>query len=414
VTDAGSQIDRQTLLGKWPGWSADFSIALAIYSLSTAFVLSGAFVSPHFIESCSEHPSSRPRPDFWAWDGQWYTRIATDSYSFDAHQQSSVAFFPAYPLLSALVSRLTQVPVKGSLHLVSHACLILALYFLLRYLLLRFPDGPRSIWYYAAAAAAFFPTTFYFRMAYSESLFLLLAVVVLYGIERGWKPVYVALLIGLATAARLTGVVLLVPLVYDLWQKYVARDFAKKLLVAAPISMWGLLLYIGYQAWELGEPLAFQKTQTLWNERRIPDSFSTVLADFVTFEPIRGVYDPECECYWANDPPRDSAALSLLFMNPIYLLMGAGLVALGWARGWLNEKEILISALLLLIPYVLQGYRTCMVSQGRYASVVFPQYIVIGHLLARLPTWLSAVLIVVSGGVLATYSAMFTSWYWYY
>jgi Gpi18-like mannosyltransferase len=395
-------------------WLDDLLLALAVYSLSTAVVLGAVVIGPYFIEFCDEHSTARHSSDLLAWDGFWYRWIAARGYTYDQERHSSVAFFPLYPLLSALVSRVTGLPVTVSLLLVSHASLALAFFMLLRYLRFRVPDSERSVWYYSLASAAFFPTTFYWRMAYTESLFLLLAVVVLYGIERGWKPFNIALWIGLATATRLTAVALLAPLAYEVWRKHSQRKALRTLVVLAPVSIWGISLYVVYQAWEFGEPLAFQKTQINWHERQIPDSLSAIVADFLTFESIRGVYRPECECYWGNVPPRDSAALSMRFMNPIYVLLTAGLVGLGWERHWLNHKEVLLCVLLLLIAYVLQGYRTCMASQARYVSVAFPQYIVIGHLLARLPYWASVVLIAVSGGVLAIYAAMFTSWYWYY
>jgi hypothetical protein len=251
-------------------------------------------------------------------------------------------------------------------------------------------------------------------MAYTESTFLLLAILVLYGVERGWKPLYLASIVGLATATRLTGVALFAPLAYDVCRKHSLQHTFRKLLVIAPVSIWGLSLYIAYQAWQFGEPFAFQQTQVHWLERRVPDDSLEVVTAYLALEPIRDVYDPECDCYWANDPPRDSAVLSLQFMNPIYVLLAAGLVTLGWARGWLNKKELLVSALLVLVPFLLQGYRTCMVSQARYVSVTFTQYIVLGHLLARLPTWISVIVLAASGGLMATYSAMFTSWYWYW
>lgn len=398
-------------------WFDDAVLALALYSVTTAVLLFAVLVAaPKWIEPCDEFDAA----DFSdlrrlaAWDGIWYMRIVSDGYSYDAERSSSVAFFPAYPLAARTVMLVTGLPAEASLLAVSHGSLILALLFLFRYVRLRFQEAPPSVWCYSVISAAVFPTTFYWRMAYTESLFVLLAVVVLYGIERGWKPLYVALWIGLATATRLTGIALFVPLTYDVWRKHSPREALRKLAALAPVSIWGLGLYVGYQAWEFGEPLAFKQTQVHWQEREMPDGFSAIVADYLTFEPIRGVYRPECECYWANDPPRNSAALSLQFMNPVYVLLTAGLVAVGWGRGWLNRKEVLLSIVLVLIAYVLQGYRTCMVSQARYVSVAFPQYIVVGHLLARLPTLVSVVLLVASGAILATYAAMFTSWYWYY
>jgi len=45
-------------------------------------------------------------------------------------------------------------------------------------------------------ALGLFPTTFFFRAAYSEALFLLLIVLVLYGLERAWPYLLIALIIG--------------------------------------------------------------------------------------------------------------------------------------------------------------------------------------------------------------------------
>lgn len=42
---------------------------------------------------------------------------------------------------------------------------------------------------YVPLAFALFPTTFYFRMAYSESLFALEAITLLYGIRSRWDNV---------------------------------------------------------------------------------------------------------------------------------------------------------------------------------------------------------------------------------
>jgi hypothetical protein len=104
----------------------------------------------------------------------------------------------------------------------------------------------------------------------------------------------------------------------------------------------------------------------------------------------------------------------MMFANPIYLLLTGALLFLGAWRNWLNRQELLVGALLLLIPYALQGHRTCMAAQARFASVVFPAYFVLGEILARLPAWLSAPILVFSGSLMALYAAMFSLWYWYY
>ena len=84
------------------------------------------------------------------------------------------------------------------------------------------------------------------------------------------------------------------------------------------------------------------------------------------------------------------------------------------SKAWLSRYEIRLSVFLLLIPYITQASRGRMSAQGRYASVVFAMYIVLGHLLARLPGPTTAVMMGLSAFFLAAYSAMFASWYWFY
>jgi hypothetical protein len=67
-----------------------------------------------------------------------------------------------------------------------------------------------------------------------------------------------------------------------------------------------------------------------------------------------------------------------------------------------------------LIPYVLQADRACMAAEARYASSVFPAYLVVGQILTRLPGPLASALLALSAVTLAVYSAMFVSWYWFY
>ncbi len=66
------------------------------------------------------------------------------------------------------------------------------------------------------------------------------------------------------------------------------------------------------------------------------------------------------------------------------------------------------------IPLWFQATRTCMMSQSRYASVIFPTYIVLGKILSRLPASLATILCTTSGLLLGLYTAMFVSWHWFY
>lgn len=96
------------------------------------------------------------------------------------------------------------------------------------------------------------------------------------------------------------------------------------------------------------------------------------------------------------------------------MLLTIGLIAFGARRKWLNAREILLAVGLLGIALWFQATRTCMMSQARYASVIFPVYMVMGQVLTRLPGPLVGMLCAISGVMLAIYSALFVSWYWFY
>jgi hypothetical protein len=55
-----------------------------------------------------------------------------------------------------------------------------------------------------------------------------------------------------------------------------------------------------------------------------------------------------------------------------------------------------------------------MASQDRYASVVFPAYIVMGHLPAHLPKLVSGYLLFCSGLLMGAYAALFSLWYFFF
>ena len=91
--------------------------------------------------------------------------------------------------------------------------------------------------------------------------------------------------------------------------------------------------------------------------------------------------------------------------------MTVGLIAYGRYRKWIDDKETLFSAGVLAISYFAQGHRFMMMSQGRFAATCFPVYIVMGHLLARMPPPLASLLLALSACMLFAYSALFATWH---
>ncbi|MGH7134650.1 MAG: mannosyltransferase family protein [Pirellulales bacterium] len=383
------------------------------YLLTSFVVLLGVVYGSRFVKFCDEHPKAR-RGDLVlsaaAWDGEWYEKIASEGYSYSPGRQSAVAFYPAYPLLAATVTRLTGLDTRSALLLVSNLCFALSLVLLGEYL------SDSEARHGALLAAGLLPATFYFRMAYSESLFFLLCIAAMLGMARRWPTLLIAVLIGAACGTRPVGAALLPPFVIHLWPvKRGAADLAKFFLRAAvllPVACWGIFAYAFYQWLRFDEPLAFLWTQQHWG-RPTGDPVHQVLR-LLTLAPVADVYDSTSNCSWANVPPRDGALFSMMFANPIYFFASVGCVVIGAWKRWLNAKEIALSGGLLLIPYVTQADRMCMASMARFASEAFPVYIVVGSLITRLPGPIVGMLAALSAAMLAIYTAMFVNWYWYF
>ena len=76
-------------------------------------------------------------------------------------------------------------------------------------------------------------------------------------------------------------------------------------------------------------------------------------------------------------------ALSYHFANPtLFLAVCAGSCSAPM-EAKLFGTELIFAGGLLAIPYLALGFTCCMACQGRYVSVDFPAFLVMGRLLAR-------------------------------
>jgi hypothetical protein len=363
-------------------------------------------LSPHPLAQRTDFPDA-----FANWDGAWYKRILRHGYMYDPRTNSSVAFFPAYPLLGRLVVYLTGCDPGLALVLISNVSLAATFVLLLAYVSRRFPGAPPGMGLYVLLAFGLLPTTFFFRMAYTESLFLFLTVLVFYGLDKHWPVPALAAIAGLATATRAVGIALIVPLLIHTWQ----RDsrpltFLLRTALLLPLSTWGLAAYMLYLWCAFGTPFLFAQAQAAWRMRPSPPPIEKAYA-LLTFEPLWTVYDPSSPALWNRFDPHANLLFNMQFANPIYFLLALGLLVVGAAKTWLSNKELAFALLLLLIPYVSQSYELCMNGLGRFAAAPFPIYIVLGNLLVHLPRSLSAAVLGIWSFLLGTYAALFAAWY---
>jgi hypothetical protein len=192
-------------------------------------------------------------------DALWFLRTAADGYRTG---DGSAAFFPLYPMLVRAASWLVGGhPLAGGLIVSNTAALgaTIALYELTRTeISVRAARG-------SVLFLSFFPTSFFLVAPYSESLFLLLAVVALLAARRSrW---WLAGTAGaLAALTRNLGILLVVPLaveaVHQAWERSPRRLRPEALWALAPAT--GLVVYLWFWSNLSGDWLAPIHQQASW------------------------------------------------------------------------------------------------------------------------------------------------------
>jgi mannosyltransferase PIG-V len=204
---------------------------------------------------------------FARYDTGHFESIAWSGYAPAAGGRSNIAFFPVYPMLMRMVGRLF-----GRHHAiyylsgigVSWACFVLAMVAL--YYLARL-DLPRHRAERAVLLAMIFPFAFFFGVAYSESTFLLFAVLAFY-LFRTRRWVAGGLCAAVATATRVPGILLVPALACTAWQH--AQPTRRDRTAAAAglaLAASGFLAYCFYIYRMTGNPLEWAATIQRWDYR---------------------------------------------------------------------------------------------------------------------------------------------------
>ncbi len=147
--------------------------------------------------------------------------------------------------------------------------------------------------------------------------------------------------------------------------------------------------------------MAFAKTQEHWGSPA-PSLIDKAIS-LLSYEPIWRIFLRGPDGVWS--------VFSWELVNPTYFVASVALVVLGAWHGWLNAYETSLAATLLLIPYLTRAYEMNMASSARFAAVIFPIYLVLGEILARLPPVVSSALLGISAFLLGAFSALFAGGY---
>jgi Gpi18-like mannosyltransferase len=292
------------------------------------------------------------RQKMWQADAAHYMGIAQDGYQrlpFDITDRRSqeFAFFPLHPMLLWALKQVTKDPILWGAAL-CNLFFFLALILLYK-LTLEFGYNEsvarRTLFYLAA-----FPVSYFFSAPFTESLFVLLTVGSFYAAkrERWWLAGAIGLL---ASATRLTGVLLLPSLLVLSWQMY--RSLQIKKILGLLLIPFGLFAYMYYSWWMTGDALAFKHASEAWGRK----------PTFFFIGPlIRFLLNPQNVAESWNLHLLNAACVVLCFVC-IYILVRR--------REWAFALYTLMSIIFPLSSGVMQWFE-------RYTMGFFPVFIALG------------------------------------
>jgi len=352
--------------------------------------------------------------DGWfQYDAGWYYGIASHGYAYTPGQQSSIAFFPVYPLsVRGLGGLLGDYQVAGQLLAVLAGAAAVLLFG--RWTWMRLPR-PAAVM--AIALLMLYPySLFLYGAMYADSVFLLTAIGSFVLLERRWY--WAAGIVGaLATAGRPVGIAVAVGLVVRTLE-LLAEDRARAELatgvdategdVDVPRRSWrdlvgavrdirwrhtgvalsaaGLLAWCVYLAVEFGNPLAWIEVESApgWNQGVGPKTWFkiTYLGTL-----LKGPY----------------GIAALLTLQAVACLCAVLLLRRLWRRfGWGYAAYTFV---VLLIPIL--GTKDFM-GTGRYVLVAFPVFAAAGDFLVSTQRrWVRWLLLGVCGVLLVVLTSLF-------
>lgn len=205
----------------------------------------------------------------WAqWDGGHFINIARFGY----FGPQEYAFFPLFPNLIKLVSIFTFGNYVLAGLLVSNISFFLFLIFFYKLIDKKFGQKIANT---AIFTFLVFPTSYFGAAVYSESVFLFLAVLVLYYLENK-KLFYAAIASLFAGATRLIGIFLIIPIAWSYLESisFKIKNLDWKILLL-PLSISGLFLYSLYLYLKFGDPFYFSTVESVWH-RSLVNPITTI------------------------------------------------------------------------------------------------------------------------------------------
>jgi hypothetical protein len=240
-----------------------------VFVLSRLVVVAALAVSPWVVPPAVpqtwnlEDPLLRP---LFRWDAGWYLNIAQHGYTYNGNpnQEQNIVFLPLYPLTCRLCHLGTGLSIPWCAVLLSHLAFLLALALL--YTLTTRELGP-AVARRAVLLLAFFPASLFFSTMYTEAFYLAFSLLA-FSAFRQQQWVRGGLWAGLASATRLPGILLILPLCCEALPRLKDGRQWGRVLVASALAGGGLVGFLGYEWFAFGDPLAnFRVQGQAWGRR---------------------------------------------------------------------------------------------------------------------------------------------------
>jgi dolichyl-phosphate-mannose-protein mannosyltransferase len=296
-------------------------------------------------------------------DSFWFIRIAEHGYE----KNGGEVFYPLYPLSIAGLARLLGRHWVAAAIIVSLVCCAGAFVLLYRLAAARLgEDGARRTVLYLAV----FPMSLFLQAAYSESLYLVLAVACFYLAERR-RWLGAGATAGLAILTRLAGVALLPALLVFAWRAPERRRALASLVVAPVLAV----LYPVWLQLRLHAPRSELSNEAGWNRYTSKAGpfgglWHALQASWGGVEQL--VTGDRVHRFWtgSHSDPLYVAVHNLEDLAFFLLFAALGVVA--WRRFGAPYGLFVLGSLLIPLTEPHRGYP--LLSMPRFTLVLFPAF----------------------------------------
>lgn len=296
---------------------------------------------------------------WYHFDSIVYVQLAAHGYS----NLSETVFFPLWPIMMHLLGALfgaSTISYYIAGLLLANGFFYLAL--VVFYVLLKEnfdQDTVKRVVFYLT----FSPCAIFFFIGYTESLFLMLCLIVFLALQR--ERFWLAGLCGFfAALTRSQGILLVIPflvMVY-LWFRSRSTNWRERLhagfsLLGIPLSVVTFMVYLFY-VWK--DPLAFSSEEALYWHRSLTFPLQSIFAAFIAL-----FQAPKIDLFLLN------------LVDLAFVLVFLSILITGWKKLPLHYSLFGLALFLFSISYP-QGSIEPLTAAPRYLLVIFPVFITLG------------------------------------